>query len=92
VAGTAPSGIERSATRAAVSIEQAEISYAEALNQGLRQALELSESVIVLGQLVDYGPGVFGSTTGLVDRFGPERIRDFPVSESAMTAAGRASV
>jgi len=88
VAGTAPSGIERSATRAAVSIEQAEISYAEALNQGLRQALELSESVIVLGQLVDYGPGVFGSTTGLVDRFGPERIRDFPVSESAMTAAG----
>ena len=88
MAGTAPSGIERSATRAAVSIEQAEISYAEALNQGLRQALELSESVIVLGQLVDYGPGVFGSTTGLVDRFGPERIRDFPVSESAMTAAG----
>jgi len=88
VAGTAPSGIERPATHATGSTEQAEISYAEALNQGLRQALELSESVIVLGQLVDYGPGVFGSTTGLVDRFGPERIRDFPVSESAMTAAG----
>ena len=50
--------------------------------------MELSDSVIVLGQLVDYGPGVFGSTTGLVERFGPERVRDFPVSESAMTATG----
>lgn len=50
--------------------------------------MELSDSVIVLGQLVDYGPGVFGSTTGLAERFGPERVRDFPVSESAMTATG----
>lgn len=64
-----------------------EISYGEALNQGLRQAMELSEDVVVLGQLVDYKPGVFGSTSGLVERFGSERVRDFPVSESAMTAA-----
>lgn len=66
--------------------EHPEISYGEALNQGLRQAMELSESVVVLGQLVDYAPGVFGSTSGLVERFGPARVRDFPVSESAMTA------
>jgi acetoin:2,6-dichlorophenolindophenol oxidoreductase subunit beta len=64
-----------------------ELSYGEALNQGLRQAMELSKSVFVLGQLVDYAPGVFGSTTGLAQRFGAERVRDFPVSESAMTAA-----
>jgi pyruvate dehydrogenase E1 component beta subunit len=64
-----------------------EISYGEALNQGLRQAMELNEGVVVLGQLVDYSPGVFGSTTGLVERFGAARVRDFPVSESAMTAA-----
>ena len=76
------------ATRARTAAEQPEISYGDALNQGLRQAMELSDSVIVLGQLVDYGPGVFGSTTGLVERFGPERVRDFPVSESAMTATG----
>ena len=50
--------------------------------------MELSEDVVVLGQLVDYPPGVFGSTTGLAERFGTERVRDFPVSESAMTAAG----
>ena len=88
MSGTASSGIERPAARVAAAIQHAEITYAEALNEGLGQALELSERVIVLGQLVDYGPGVFGSTTGLVERFGPERIRDFPVSESAMTATG----
>lgn len=70
------------------SIEHPEIGYGDALNQGLRQAMDLSEKVIVLGQLVDYAPGVFGSTSGLVERFGRERVRDFPVSESAMTATG----
>ncbi len=65
-----------------------ELTYAEALRQGLEQALELSERVMVVGQLVDYAPGVFGSTTGLAERFGAARVRDFPVSESAMTAIG----
>lgn len=64
-----------------------EISYGDALNQGLRQAMELDDGVVVLGQLVDYAPGVFGSTSGLVERFGAARVRDFPVSESVMTAA-----
>jgi pyruvate dehydrogenase E1 component beta subunit len=50
--------------------------------------MELSDRVLVVGQLVDYAPGVFGSTTGLAERFGTARVRDFPVSESAMTALG----
>ncbi|HTF15328.1 MAG TPA: transketolase C-terminal domain-containing protein, partial [Burkholderiales bacterium] len=50
--------------------------------------MELSDRVVVVGQLVDYAPGVFGSTTGLAERFGTGRVRDFPVSESAMTALG----
>src|SRR5713226_9663653 len=83
---TAQSDSNRPATRARTAAEHPEISFGEALNQGLRQAMELSDSVVVLGQLVDYSPGVFGSTTGLVERFGPARVRDFPVSESAMTA------
>ncbi|HUL90784.1 MAG TPA: transketolase C-terminal domain-containing protein [Burkholderiales bacterium] len=65
-----------------------EASFADALRQGLEQAMELSDRVIVVGQLVDYAPGVFGSTTGLAERFGTDRVRDFPVSESAMTALG----
>ncbi len=76
----------RTAAQSQVPVEHPEISFGEALNQGLRQAMELSDSVVVLGQLVDYSPGVFGSTSGLVERFGPARVRDFPVSESAMTA------
>ena len=84
----AQSDSNRLATPVNTTAEQPEISYGDALNQGLRQAMELSDRVIVLGQLVDYSPGVFGSTSGLVERFGPERVRDFPVSESAMTATG----
>jgi pyruvate dehydrogenase E1 component beta subunit len=88
VTGLASTGANLRADRVNAPVEHHEISYGDALNQGLRQAMELSDDVIVLGQLVDYAPGVFGSTTGLVERFGPERVRDFPVSESAMTATG----
>ena len=65
-----------------------EITYAEALRQALQQSMELSEKVLVIGQLVDFARGVFGSTGGLAEQFGRERVRDFPVSESAMTALG----
>jgi pyruvate dehydrogenase E1 component beta subunit len=65
-----------------------EITYAEGLRQALDQAMELSERVLVIGQLVDFKGGVFGSTGGLADRHGRGRVRDFPVSESAMTALG----
>ena len=62
------------------------ITYAKAINEALHQAMDLSDHVVVLGQLVDYKSGIFGSTTGLVDRFGPKRVQDFPVSENLMTA------
>ncbi len=63
------------------------LSYAEAINEGMSQALDLSDDVVVLGQLVDTS-GVFGTTKGLVQKFGKQRIQDFPVSESLMTASG----
>jgi pyruvate dehydrogenase E1 component beta subunit len=65
-----------------------QLSYAEAIAQGLAQAMELSPEVVLIGQLIDYSPGVFGTTTGLAERFGTDRVLDFPVAESAMTAAG----
>jgi acetoin:2,6-dichlorophenolindophenol oxidoreductase subunit beta len=64
-----------------------EISFAQAINEALHQACRLSPNVMVLGQLVDYRSGIFGTTTGLVEEFGPERIQDFPVAEAAMTSA-----
>ena len=63
------------------------ISYSEAINQATKQAMELSRDVMVMGQLIDYKSGVFGTTTGLVEKFGNKRVRDFPVAESLMTSA-----
>ena len=65
-----------------------ELSYAQAINEAQRQAMELCEDVVVLGQLADTPAGVFGTTTGLVDQFGPKRVQDFPVAENLMTATG----
>lgn len=63
------------------------ITFAKAINEGLSQAMELHKEVIVLGQLVDYQSGIFGTTTGLAEKYGVERVRDFPVSEAVMTSA-----
>jgi pyruvate dehydrogenase E1 component beta subunit len=64
-----------------------ELTYAEAINEALHQGMELSDDVMVLGQLVDYQSGIFGTTTGLVEKFGADRVQDFPVAESVMTSA-----
>ena len=64
------------------------ITYAEAINQGMHQAMQLSKNVMVMGQLIDYSSGVFGTTVGLINKFGEKRVRDFPVAESLMTSVG----
>ncbi|MFL2875807.1 MAG: alpha-ketoacid dehydrogenase subunit beta [Candidatus Pelagibacter sp.] len=64
------------------------ITYAEAINQATRQAMELKNNVMIMGQLINYKPGIFGTTVGLSKKFGSERVRDFPVAESLMTSAG----
>ena len=64
-----------------------QLSFGKAINEALVQAMDLSPDVAVWGQIVDYKAGVFGTTTGLVERFGAERVQDFPVSEAAMTSA-----
>ena len=64
-----------------------ELTYASAINEALTQAMELCPDVLVLGQLVNYSKaGVFGTTSGLVERFGAERVQDFPVAEALMTS------
>jgi pyruvate dehydrogenase E1 component beta subunit len=63
------------------------INFGQGINEALHQACELCKDVVVLGQLVDYKSGIFGTTTGLVEAFGPERIQDFPVAEGLMTSA-----
>jgi pyruvate/2-oxoglutarate/acetoin dehydrogenase E1 component len=63
------------------------LSYGKAINEALRQSMELSDDVVVFGQLVDYKSGIFGTTTGLASQFGTRRVQDFPNSENLMTAA-----
>ncbi|HZP95133.1 MAG TPA: transketolase C-terminal domain-containing protein [Candidatus Limnocylindria bacterium] len=72
---------------AAQTLARRQLTYAQAINEALAQAMELSSDVFVMGQLVDYRSGVFGTTSGLAEKFGPDRVRDFPVAESLMTSA-----
>lgn len=64
-----------------------QITYAEAINEATRQAMELDPQVMVFGQLADTPAGIFGTTTGLAEKFGRERVMDFQVAENAMTMA-----
>mgnify|MGYP001217016881 CR=1 FL=1 len=60
--------------------------YSQAINQALDQSMKIDKNVKIFGQLVDYKPGVFGTTSGLVEKYGKERVQDFPVAESLMTS------
>jgi acetoin:2,6-dichlorophenolindophenol oxidoreductase subunit beta len=65
-----------------------EITYAEALNEALREEMRRDPAVFVMGEDVAVwgGGGVFGVTKGLVEEFGTERVRDTPISEEAIAA------
>ena len=62
--------------------------FREALREGLREALATDERVFLLGEDVGRYGGSFGVSRGLLDEFGPERIRDTPLSESGFVGAG----
>jgi pyruvate dehydrogenase E1 component beta subunit len=60
------------------------VTYAQAINEALALALENDTGVFVLGQGVDDPSAMFGTTRGLQQRFGPERVFDTPLSEEGM--------
>jgi len=63
-----------------------EITFAEAVGEAIREEMERDPSVIVQGEDVGrYGGGYYPALKGLWDQFGPERVRDFPISETAIT-------
>jgi 2-oxoisovalerate dehydrogenase E1 component len=63
------------------------LTYVEAIHDGHQTALATVPEVYVMGQGVDNPWCVGTSTKGLLDRFGPARVRDVPISENAMTGA-----
>ena len=65
----------------------AELTYRGAIAAGIAQEMERDTSVVMLGEDIGAAGGVFKLTEGLLDRFGPERIRDTPISEQAIVGA-----
>jgi pyruvate dehydrogenase E1 component subunit beta len=65
----------------------AELNYVEAIRSALAFEMEKDERVLVLGLDVGRLGGVFRTTQGLLDRFGPERVIDVPLAEGAIVGA-----
>jgi len=65
----------------------AELTYREAVAAGIAQEMERDPTVYFLGEDVAEAGGVFKATVGLLERFGPERVRDTPISEEAIVGA-----
>ena len=65
----------------------AELTYREAVAAGIAQEMERDERVVFLGEDVAAAGGVFKATVGLLERFGPVRVRDTPISEQAILGA-----
>ena len=64
------------------------LTYRDAVCEALREALEKDERVFLMGEDVGRYGGCFAASKGLLEAFGPERIRDTPLSESGFVGAG----
>jgi pyruvate dehydrogenase E1 component beta subunit len=66
---------------------------AQAIAEGIGQEMQSDDTVFVMGEDIGQYGGIFGATGGLLDRFGPDRIMDTPISETAFigTATGAAA-
>jgi pyruvate/2-oxoglutarate/acetoin dehydrogenase E1 component len=65
----------------------AELTYRDAVAAGIAQEMRRDERVVFLGEDVAHAGGVFKATVGLLDQFGPKRVRDCPISEQAILGA-----
>ena len=64
------------------------ITFREAVREGIREAMLKDPRVFLMGEDVGHYGGCFAVTRGLLEEFGPERIRDTPLSESVIVGAG----
>ena len=65
----------------------AELTYRGAVAAGIAQEMERDPNVVLIGEDIGAAGGVFKLTEGLLDRFGPDRVRDTPISEQAIVGA-----
>jgi len=64
-----------------------ELTYADALREGLREEMLRDPRVVLIGEEIGVFEGVYKVTRGLLKEFGPERVRDTPISEAAIAGA-----
>ena len=64
-----------------------EITYAEAIRSALREEMARDERVFLIGEDIGVYGGAFGVTAGMLQEFGPERIRETPISEASIVGA-----
>ena len=64
------------------------ITYREAVREGIRAALRDDDRVFIMGEDIGEYGGCYAVTMGLLEEFGPDRVRDTPLSESAFVGAG----
>jgi len=65
----------------------AELTYRAAIAEGIAREMARDPMVVLIGEDIGAAGGVFKLTEGLFDRFGPERVRDTPISEQAIVGA-----
>ena len=65
----------------------AELTYREAVSEAIAQEMRRDSNVVFLGEDVAAAGGVFKTTAGLLDEFGPDRVKDTPISEQAIIGA-----
>src|SRR3954453_137723 len=65
-----------------------EVSYREAVRNTLAEAMRGDDDVFVMGEDIAEMGGSMGVTQGMVEEFGPERVRNTPISEMAIVGAG----
>lgn len=65
----------------------AELTYREAVTAAISQEMRLDSNVVFLGEDIAAAGGVFKTTQGLLEEFGPDRVRDTPISEQAIIGA-----
>src|SRR6186713_3523946 len=64
-----------------------ELTYRQSVAAAIAQEMERDPSVVMLGEDIAAAGGVFKTTEGLLDQFGPDRVRDTPISEQAIVGA-----
>jgi acetoin:2,6-dichlorophenolindophenol oxidoreductase subunit beta len=65
-----------------------ELSYREAVRDAMSEAMRRDEDVFIMGEDIAEMGGSMGVTQGMLDEFGPERVRNSPISEMAIVGAG----